>query len=223
MKNVVAFLLLACMVFAHQPRIVEGGGIVEISNPEISQAFYGDLNGTPAEFEIKSGTPFRLYVGITVPDIPGARTDKSVEVLSVDDKGGETRLFLLNGSGKWEPFYEEFAGDDYFQGPEGRGNVNAGTYRIRVSSPDNLGKYALAVGEVESFGLADTVDAIVILPRLKSWFFGKSPFDALFTKIYLFTFLPVFVIAALLALGVWAARRFVLKKAPDKPTRRRRR
>jgi hypothetical protein len=220
MKKALIFLLLASLIFAHQPRIVEDGGIVEISNPEISQAFYGELNGSPAVFEIKSDVPFKLYVGITVPAIEGARTDKSVEVTVLGSDGSEKVVFFLNASDKWEPFYEEFAGDDYFQGPDRRADVSAGTYRIRVSSPENNGKYALAVGETESFGIADTINAVVLLPKLKSWFFAKSPFEAFFTKIYLFAFLPVFSILAVLTLALLATKRFVLKKAPKKPMKR---
>jgi hypothetical protein len=59
----------------------------------------------------------------------------------------------------------------------------------------------------------DTLNAIVLLPKLKGWFFGKSPFEALFTRIYLFAYIIVFAMAALLALAVWAAKKFVLKKA----------
>jgi hypothetical protein len=221
MKIAVVFLFLTCVLFAHQPRIVEGTGVVEIKNPEISQAFYGALSGTPAVFEIKSDAPFRLYAGITVPAIQGAKTDKSVKVTVLDSDGVEKEVFFLNASREWKPFYEEFAGDDYFQGPEARVDASAGTYRITVSSPDNTGKYCLAIGETESFGVTDTLNAIVLLPTLKSWFFGKPPSDAIFTKIYLFAFLPVFGIAAFLALGVWALRRFVLKKAQKTQTGRR--
>jgi len=38
--------------------------MVEVKNPEISQAFYGELKGRSAEFRIQSGTDFRLYVGV---------------------------------------------------------------------------------------------------------------------------------------------------------------
>lgn len=212
MKDAFVFLVLITIVIAHQPRIVEGSGMVEIQNPEISQAFYGELNGTPAVFEIKSDEPFRLYVGITVPAIQGARMDKSVEVTLVEGDGKERELFFLNGSGRWMPFHEEFAGDDYFQGPENRVNANAGTYRIRVSSPGNSGRYALAIGEEESFGLMDTLDTLVLLPKLKSWFFEKPPYEAFFTRIYLFAFLPVSILAAILVFGAWTLRKFILKK-----------
>jgi len=220
MKRSLVLLVLVYAVFAHQPRIVEGSGIVEITNPQISQAFYGELNGSPAVFEIKSDAPFELYVGITVPAIEGARIDKSVEVTSLDAGGKEKRILFLNASGEWRPFHEEFAGDDYFQGPETRMNASAGTYRITVSSPGNAGKYALAVGEEEVFGPGETINAVVLLPKLKSWFFGKSPFEALFTKVYLFAFLPVFAIVAVLALGTWAIRTFILRK-PAKIGRKR--
>jgi hypothetical protein len=53
--------LLTGLIFGHQPRIVSRDRI-EIKNPEVSQAFYGELRGIPAEFWIHSKEDFKLYV-----------------------------------------------------------------------------------------------------------------------------------------------------------------
>jgi hypothetical protein len=55
---------------------------------------------------------------------------------------------------------------------------DAGSYEIHVSSPDNQGKYVLAVGAVEAFPLPELIKTYAVLPRLKSEFFEKSPFSA---------------------------------------------
>jgi len=204
-------LLIVPTALAHQPRVVEGSGITQVKNPEISQAFYGELDGSPAVFEIESDAPFKLYAGITVPAIEGAEKDKSVDIEALDQKGDWKRIVFLNASSGWTPFYEEFAGDDYFQGPQARASLSAGVYRITVSSPGNRGKYALAIGEEEVFGVGDTINALILLPRLKSWFFNKSPIDAFFTKIYLFALMPVIVIIIVLAMLVWALKRYALR------------
>ncbi len=104
-------------LFAHQPRIVESDS-VKIKNPEISQAFYGELQGAPKIFTISSDEDFRLYVGLLVPDLPGIRKDVSARIFHNVD-GNESELEFLDGSFyEWTPFFEEFAGNNYFWGPE---------------------------------------------------------------------------------------------------------
>jgi hypothetical protein len=56
----------------------------------------------------------------------------------------------------------------------------AGTYVVVVTSSDNAGKYALAVGKKESFPIGEIIRTIGVLPRLKKEFFGKSPLTAFF-------------------------------------------
>ena len=48
-------------------------------------------------------------------------------------------------------FYEPFGGDRDLLGPEYDGEVPAGAYSVVVTSPDNTGKYVLAVGRKEKF------------------------------------------------------------------------
>lgn len=93
---------------------------------------------------------------------------------------GPRPVVRLGGPGTgWRDFYEPFANDRYRQGPEYRARVPAGRYLVRVSSPDNLGKYALAIGERESFPPEEIVRTYSVLPGLKRDFFGKSPVTAL--------------------------------------------
>jgi hypothetical protein len=57
------------------------GQVVNIQNPEISQAFYGILSGQQDVYQIVSDTGFLLYVNLVVPDISGSRTDFAVDVI----------------------------------------------------------------------------------------------------------------------------------------------
>ena len=70
------FLILAStfalygVVFAHLPRLeMTTNEVIQVQNPEISQAFYGNLHGQPDIYEIKMDTGFLLYVSIVVPDL----------------------------------------------------------------------------------------------------------------------------------------------------------
>lgn len=198
---VVLFLLFISITSSgHSPRIV-GKGITVIEKPEVSQAFYGELDGSPDYFQIESDKPFLLYVSILVPAIEDVQKDKSVEVT----RDGVLILELDAPESDWEYYYEEFGGDGYYEGPEAERNVTAGTYLIKVHSPQNRGKYTLAVGKREEFSFSDAL----LLPRLKSEFFGKSPLEALFGIVGMFFVLLAFLAACI----VYLVFRFVLKKA----------
>ena len=101
--------------FAHQPRLVfeqPAGQIVEVQNPEVSQAFYGILSGQDDIYQIVSDTGFLLYVNIVVPKIYGSRTDFTVDVI----EGNNAVYTRLDGKGfAWTDFFEPFGGDAYLR------------------------------------------------------------------------------------------------------------
>lgn len=201
-KGCVAFLLgllVAGAAFAHQPRLVGDRPSIEVRAPEISQAFYARLAGNPQTYYIRSEVPLRLYVNILVPDIPGIDTDYEA-VISKETDAGEEILARLDGKAyAWRPFFEPFGGDHYKLGPEYNEPVPAGTYFVVVSSPDNQGKYVLAVGQVEKFPLGEMARTIVTLPKLKKYF-DKSPWTAYFNLSGAFLLLVAGAVVGLAAL-----------------------
>jgi len=216
------FIVSFSVCFAHQPRLVEKETTV-IENPEISQAFYAELTGSPQNYAIQSDIPFKLYVGLLVPDLPDSDTDYIAKVTS--DTG--LNVVLDGNSFEWESFYEEFGGDDYLNGPEYMDDsfeddyphgvlVDPGLYTIEVSSSDNRGKYVLVVGEIESFSFSEIVNTIKILPKLKSDFFEKSAFTAFFNLIGLFLLIPVILIILLVIFLIILYRRYKNKKVKKK-------
>jgi hypothetical protein len=195
-KIFAAFFILIFLgpALAHQPRIVSEEETL-IQNPEISQAFYGVLEGEEHHYEIDAEEPFTLFVSILVPDVPGIEKDVSVEV----EFEGQQLFALDAGSQEWPRYFEEFAGDHYFQGPEKEVQAEAGSYDIHVFSPDNEGKYVLVVGKREEFPLGEMLSTVLTLPALKQDFFEKPAFTAYFNLIGLFVLLPALIIALVLA------------------------
>ncbi|MCX6089998.1 MAG: DUF2892 domain-containing protein [Candidatus Atribacteria bacterium] len=211
------FLFMPGRALAHQPRIVKGN-FVEITNPEVSQAFYGELPGAQVEYRINSDREFRLYVGILVPDIPDVRKDIAAEIYRVKDGGKETVALLDGSQFEWTPFYEDFAKDSYFWGPEYKADdsqkgvelkgrlVPSGDYHIKVFSPTNQGKYSLVVGDLEEFPLKEIINAMTTVPQVKLKFFGEplskvllSPFGGgTILVFYLFAFIVGFLLRAIL-------------------------
>jgi len=185
LKNSIICLALAAIfipgiVFAHQPRIAEGTAVI-VTDPEVSKAYYGALSGQPHIYKISSEKSFHLYVNLLVPDRPGQNKDVSADIV---DMSKPDQIFrTLNAEDVfWTPMYEEYGGDDYFKGPEFTLLVAAGNYEIRVRSANNDSRYALAIGSIESFPLSEIVNALVTIPKLKSDFFGTSPFTFLLSR-----------------------------------------
>lgn len=212
-------LSIALPVSAHQPRLVESTGVVKIENPEISQAFYGELNGESAIYRIISDTPFNFYIGLLVPDVTGVRRDFSALVRA--NEKTEPLVVLDGPNYTWTKFHEEFAGDDYWQGPEfsvkqedgglGGVEVEKGTYDIIVSNPDNQGKYVLAVGYKEEFGEEAIKEATKILPIIKTKFFNKSALSIFDGKIGKYALVGFLTIVVFLALVIFIIVRIVKK------------
>lgn len=171
-------------VAAHQPRVeteinTSMTNPITIENPEISQAFYSNLHGSPDYYKISSDVPFKFYLNLLVPQSPGIPADfVSAQVL---DTNGNIILALNGTNSTWEPYFEEFGGDYYLKGPEVTEQLPAGDYYIKIFNAENQGKYNIAVGEIESFPVDESLKALVTIPILKEQFFGK-PVTKLFLE-----------------------------------------
>ena len=150
---------------------------IVVKNPEISQAWYGNLKGQPDYYMISSDKPFELFANILVPQSPGISSD--FVSAQITDSSGKTLALLGGNQSSWTPMFEEFGGDYYLQGPTFDQNVSAGTYYIKVFNQNNTGKYSLATGAIEAFPPDESLKALISIPMLKEQIFGK-PITALF-------------------------------------------
>jgi len=195
---VAVFLLIgtAGSALAYQPRLVLDKVNIEVDNPEISKAYYSELSGDPVVYQIETNWSFNLYVGLLVPAIDSIRKDFIIEIR----KNG-VLLDLLDGKNyEWTDFYEPYGEDNYFQGPEFKEKVGAGSYEIEIFNTDYQGKYILVIGEKEKSSLKEAIRKIYLLPRIKSQFFDQSLLVSYFnqTGLYLLVFIPAVLIVFLL-------------------------
>lgn len=201
--------MIPVFAFAHQPRL-NTSPLTEVTDPEISKAYYGVVSVEPHIYHIVSDVPFNLYVNILVPDMAGQKTDMSFLVL----KKGEKVPIVAMDSDKtqWKKFFEPFGHDSYMQGGEYKAKAEAGEYRVVVWSKDPVSHYSLAIGEIENFDLKEIVNAINLIPTIKKNIFNKNPIDFVLSPYgagYLVTML-------LLAFIVGFVYRFIVKKISDK-------
>jgi hypothetical protein len=180
---------------AHQPVLVDSEA-TEVIEPEISKAYFGKLLGEPHTYRIDSAVEFDLYVGILVPEDGSPKKDVAAEIFA-----GTQPMAAIGGAGAdWVTFYEPFGQNTYWDGGEYRTRAPAGVYTIKISSPDNQGKYSLAIGEIEFFDLEDRANALVVLPEIQREFFGTSPVEMVGTRFGIFN-LVVILVAALVLVG----------------------
>ncbi len=193
------------VVSAHQPKIVNNGVPVVIEQPEISKAYYGQLQGEPQVFKIHALSTFKFYMNVLVPDVAGAKKDVSAALVTTTSP--EKPVAIIDGiTATWTPFFEEFARDDYFKGPEFRSELPAGTYEIRVWSSNNDSAYSLAIGEEESFSLSETISAFVTIPQIKSFFFHKPAYSAFLTPFFGFPILIALGMLLYFSKALWSRR-----------------
>ncbi len=168
-------LTIPLIVSAHQPRLVDTENVrVLVTDPEISKAYYDNLTGNPRIYHIDSLKPFELYLQITVPANTNPHGRYSATLYRIN--GTRAHMAELKaGSGTWEPFFEPFGYDNYFRGPEFKQKMAAGTYEVEVYGNGNQGRYALAIGTIESFPLEEMINSILVIPQLKVSFFEDSP------------------------------------------------
>ena len=148
---------------AHQPKLINYSPSIDsphdIIEPEISKAYYSKLTGKSHYYLIKSDKQFLFYTGILSPKVSDTYQWFSLDVLDEDDN----IIYQVDGSSfDWKAWYEPYARDHYWKGPEIGTDTNtefktsfpleAGTYFIKVYNNNNTGNYSLAVGEAEFFG-----------------------------------------------------------------------
>ncbi len=194
-KKNLLILLIAFSVFgfaglaeAHNPRLVYNTDALPekpiiINNPDISQAFYGRLKGWEEYYRFKVTTSTNFYWQTLVPAVKDITKDVSAEL--IDNNNGQVIAKIDAKDSEWKPYYEEFAGDNYFSGPSSTLMIAPGTYDIRVFNNNNEGKYVLVVGQKEVFTPKEMVYTIVNLPVLKTYF-NESPLTAYFNYVGLF-------------------------------------
>ncbi len=214
-----SLLILANPVSAHQPRLIYNDvSTIEkpfiINNPDISQAYYGEFkNQQPEYFQVTLNQDGNLYLSLLTPYNQESAKEVSAVVIKTNSPDSSIAMSLSGKDFPWIKYYEDYAGDNYFQGPSLEKKLTAGTYSISVSSKNNTGKYVLVTGKIESFPFGEMIKALLNLPALKMVFFGTSFFSifaGIIGKYLLYSLITLIIITILV--GYLIKRKFNKRK-----------
>lgn len=204
----IALLYIPFVSYAHVPLIVEQTSLHDIGaivDPELSQAFYGAMNGFPHTYEIRTTEPIHLFVEVLVPDISTSKNTVSGIIIKETGQGGRVKEVarLPAKTATWESFYEPFGGDSYRRGSSFEADVEPGVYRIEVSTPDNDTKYVLVIGKREDSGGVGYFEMVGRVADVKA-FFDKSRMRVIES---MYVYVPLLIVLTLLAVYWYVWRR----------------
>ena len=214
-------IFISCSLEAHQPKLVYQSPTKDnpfiVNDPEISKAFYGQLKGAPHYFKIDSNKQFLFYTGILSPKVNSTYQSLSLDVI---DKNN-TILFQADGeSFQWNAWYEPYARDYYWKGPEIGTDTNKefktsfllseGTYYIKVYNKNNQGHYSLAIGEAEFFGANLWEQILTWAPIL--FYIGPYMDIVHWQKFDVRAYLPHIVLLVLIFMIYFIVNKLILRK-----------
>ena len=178
------FLSLFTQVYAHKPVLNENSTYppeapYEIEEPEISKAIYSTLTGDPHYYRIQSDIDFDFYAGILAAKIGECALDRKFAFEVLDSEFHS--INVADGENfEWEPWYEEYGKQWYWNGPEIGKNFlsdrvyKAGTYYIKVFNKTNTGQYIMAVGDIEKFSFTDIVGLLFSMGDIEDEYWDPS-------------------------------------------------
>ncbi len=205
----VGVMFFSSPALAHLPRLVykdlNSSTIpLEIKTSEISQAFYGQFkNYGPEYYRVNLPGEQELYLSLLVPQNNSAATGTSLSVIKLNSPDSKFAMTLDGKKFVWTKFYEDYAGDNYWQGPSQGKKLPAGDYLITITSKDNSGKYVLVTGKIESFPIGEMLKTLWALPFLKVAFFETSFFSIFAGIIGKYLLWGVITFLALVVFIVW--------------------
>jgi hypothetical protein len=177
------------LVSAYNPIVAEPPQAYEIipieGDPYVQREYLGTLNDFPDMHELTSDVAFTLQLKVRQRASAEAPFGLIV-VRQNDDDGGVTEVVRLNQPlEEWATVSDSTLGMKFLEGETLSQELQPGTYRIEVSSPDNKGDYMLIVGdELVRTGFLSTLADVYKVQR----HFGYTPLHMLFSNYLYYLF-----------------------------------
>ena len=168
-------VVLPVSLFAHEAIVVKGETeAIVVTDPEVGRVYLGELkDGASATYRVVAKSPWNLYLSLLVPR--SSNPDGKYDAMLYDVGRERIVAVLERGDRPWYPYYELFGADRYLRGPVLLKSMPEGEFKIIVTGPENIGRYALVLGDEEKFALGDVFDSIGKMAENKRNFFDVSP------------------------------------------------
>ena len=112
------------------------------------QTLYGDLQGFPDLFEFTITATSTIPIVLRAIDLDGGESPFSLILVRDEAQRGVSEVLrLVTREIVWEPYTDRQTKMSYLTAPTITPNLEPGTYRLEVSTPDNEGRYAIVFGE----------------------------------------------------------------------------
>lgn len=141
------------------------------------RSYLGELTGDPHMYEFTIGESQTLALKIKQKDVELLPLSVII-VKARDNDRGVREIGRVSGqaSTSWQYVYDGLLGLPLIEGESFTIELEAGVYRVEVSTPENVGKYLLAIGTEDSeAGYFASVAAVYRTQQ----FFDYSPFRIL--------------------------------------------
>lgn len=201
------FLLFPLLADAHWPIVrgeVSQHAVEEVVDPVWSRAYYGTLAGHPHTYEFTLTATTTVFIQTLLPELPAAHslTKPSGLLVEVLPSGRVEEVVRLQPEqAEWMSEYEPFGGDRYLQGPVFDEVLTPGTYLFEISTPDNMTKYALVIGDEERWRGTNPLVLLGRIYQVKQFF--EKPWYAIWqSPLY---YVPTILL--LLGFGIYYGRR----------------
>jgi hypothetical protein len=153
----VLFFISTTTAIAFSPVLTEITQPYEITtlseDVSVAQEYLGELTGFPVMYEITSDEPFTLHARVQ-QQYRSAGKPIPFSLISIrqnDRGGGVTEVSRVNSSDDdWSRTKDSQLGMSLWSGSVLTAEVEPGTYRIEISTPENSGKYLIQFGADDS-------------------------------------------------------------------------
>ena len=179
------------------------------SAPPIQHSYLGTLDDYPVMYEVDSEEPFTFSASVSQPVNVTPQPITLLLIRKNDRGGGVAEVVRMTvDPADWDRKTDAKMGMTFLTSPVINESVEAGTYRIEVSSPDNVGQYLLTIGEVPTEpGYFAELGAI----RQTQAYFGIGIFSMLKSS---YVYYPIGILLLLFALyKTWSYRHLIRRDA----------
>ena len=173
--------------------------------PPIEHSYLGTLDDYPIMYEISSEDPFTFSAQVSQLSNAEVEPLSLLLIRSNDRGGGVKEIARMNvDPAEWVRTTDSKLGITLVTSPVLSEMLEPGTYRVEVSSPDNIGRYLITVGqEPTEPGYFAELGAI----RQTQAYFGLGIFSMLKSS---YVYYPIGILLLLLALyKTWTYRHLI--------------